>query len=674
MSIDKDDPKSHSPSSYLSRLRAAFTNAIYQDLQDYVYERFETPSVILVRRPDDQIRPCFPRKSYRGFCDFCRHLREMTRGDRKYPPCLQYEIDFVREGIEAEKLGKKWEWGWRQCHMGLCDYYVPIRAARQPQTQDNILAVLIVGQRRVEGDDALELIRERVRQVTAEDRWCECFGEHDVESRPEVTSRLLTDANEIPSISESKKRELVNGAAEVVKLVEIIATRSLQHIQFQEGEEFLQHLLTNRAEINVGEAVLWKEIEFALDKIVHYLPLETAAVFASTHDDFTRLVRRAAVVGDVEIAKEVAFSSHAQFDEVKEFNGLKLPQEEGAASWMSPMTCFGTDSAFVFARETNTGQLVLIGFGHQAGQELNHVQRLILYEAVNSRLFHFIENALFGVELDHLMGEAGHLMGRARAAVVSGIDNLSKWFLMEAENPDDVEFHKLCRWAIEDGLMRLNLIRKNFYAFRGHRLGVDPEITTEEDFSSIPSSPREPIDETPKPVDVVAILDDLSGFFERAGMEKDRKQLKLLKDCDHAWVKAPENDLRLVFVNLFDNALKFGYAQTYVDIAVQSDNGQCTVRFTNLGIGVPPDETKAVFQRFRRSRFQNKKKRIEGLGLGLPYCRRVVEEDCGGTIRLTSREAPTKSERRFEGDNWLTTVTVSLPQFSPPEKEEGRDA
>jgi signal transduction histidine kinase len=53
-------------------------------------------------------------------------------------------------------------------------------------------------------------------------------------------------------------------------------------------------------------------------------------------------------------------------------------------------------------------------------------------------------------------------------------------------------------------------------------------------------------------------------------------------------------------------------------------------------------------------------RRIGGLGLGLSYCRRIIEDEFKGKISLNSWEVQKPQPRRFEGDNYITKVTVKL--------------
>lgn len=266
---------------------------------------------------------------------------------------------------------------------------------------------------------------------------------------------------------------------------------------------------------------------------------------------------------------------------------------------------------------------------------------------MNTRVFRFIEAALGAIELDDLMAETGHLMGRAVGKVQSGFEVLQE--LLPESLPETVigKQYQLARWALEDGATRLDLIRQNFYAFAGQRQHVDAEQVFDPAFS--------------ENFDMIEVLNEMRPFFDRTAHEIELKPVVYRIAKGPVIVRGHPESLRLTLLNLFDNAIKFSYTNTYVRISIYKEGMEAIITFENLGVGVAPDEVDRVFRRLRRSRFRDPSRRIEGLGLGLPYCRRVIELIFGGSISLRSWEAETPSPRRFDGDNWLTEVTIRIP-------------
>ncbi len=104
--------------------------------------------------------------------------------------------------------------------------------------------------------------------------------------------------------------------------------------------------------------------------------------------------------------------------------------------------------------------------------------------------------------------------------------------------------------------------------------------------------------------------------------------------------------LERLMMNLLSNAFKFTPRGGTVTLELKVSSQWVQLVLTDTGVGIPADRLETVFDRYRDNRTADPPP--HGLGLGLPICRRIVQEH-GGTILLTSREG--------QG----TTVTVSLP-------------
>jgi len=113
--------------------------------------------------------------------------------------------------------------------------------------------------------------------------------------------------------------------------------------------------------------------------------------------------------------------------------------------------------------------------------------------------------------------------------------------------------------------------------------------------------------------------------------------------------------LRQVFWNLLDNALKFRDPGRVPEIRValasdaqETADDQVGVLVQDNAIGIPPDQLEAVFEAFRRL---HPRDAYPGAGLGLSFCRKIVEGlggqisvsstlGQGSTFRVTLRRAP----------------------------------
>jgi signal transduction histidine kinase len=98
-------------------------------------------------------------------------------------------------------------------------------------------------------------------------------------------------------------------------------------------------------------------------------------------------------------------------------------------------------------------------------------------------------------------------------------------------------------------------------------------------------------------------------------------------------VPGDESLLRVLLLNLLGNALKFRSPDRPLEVAVTASRagGGWRVEVADNGIGIAEADRERVFEPMLRL-----DKRVEGLGIGLATCRRVVDAH-GGTIGASSK-------------------------------------
>jgi signal transduction histidine kinase len=99
------------------------------------------------------------------------------------------------------------------------------------------------------------------------------------------------------------------------------------------------------------------------------------------------------------------------------------------------------------------------------------------------------------------------------------------------------------------------------------------------------------------------------------------------------FIQGDRNRLERVLSNLLDNALKYTPEGGLITVAICTVNGQVEVRVTDTGPGIPSEHQERIFDRF--ARVPGSEGRHEGLGLGLAFCRSVIEAH-GGRIWVES--------------------------------------
>lgn len=125
----------------------------------------------------------------------------------------------------------------------------------------------------------------------------------------------------------------------------------------------------------------------------------------------------------------------------------------------------------------------------------------------------------------------------------------------------------------------------------------------------------------------------------------DGKQVDLgLVSADRARIAGTAEDLRILFGNLIENAVRYTQPGGVVDVAVRAREGIVTVEVADTGCGIREEALPRVFDRFFRAAPAD----IEGTGLGLAICKAIAARH-DLTIELRNREG---------GPGLFSTVTA----------------
>jgi signal transduction histidine kinase len=133
-----------------------------------------------------------------------------------------------------------------------------------------------------------------------------------------------------------------------------------------------------------------------------------------------------------------------------------------------------------------------------------------------------------------------------------------------------------------------------------------------------------------EPVDIAALVSEAVDLYEHVAEEKRITITKELSDgCE---VSVDRNRMRQVFANLLDNALKYTTSGGRVTICTRCETTRAIVKFTDTGMGIPPEEISRIWERlFRGDRSRSQR----GLGLGLSLVKAIVEAH-GGAVGVHS--------------------------------------
>ena len=114
---------------------------------------------------------------------------------------------------------------------------------------------------------------------------------------------------------------------------------------------------------------------------------------------------------------------------------------------------------------------------------------------------------------------------------------------------------------------------------------------------------------------------------------------------DSIMVCADSDAIKRVFINLIDNAIKFSYPNTTINISTKCDKKKAIITVGNFGIGIDEKDLGNIFTRFYKadkSRTGNK----TGFGLGLSFVKNIITLH-NQKIWVQSTKAKEGSEVRY---------------------------
>jgi PAS domain S-box-containing protein len=149
----------------------------------------------------------------------------------------------------------------------------------------------------------------------------------------------------------------------------------------------------------------------------------------------------------------------------------------------------------------------------------------------------------------------------------------------------------------------------------------------------------------PKRTDLVAIVNRVVASVQAMS---DRYRVAL---CAPAWIEGDWDVLRLeqVLHNLLTNAAKYSPERGRIEVRIEADEQCATVCVADQGVGLAQSELAQIFNRFYRAEGT---RRLEGTGLGLYICQRIITAH-GGRIWA---ESP--------GPGQGSTFCFTVPRFN----------
>jgi len=194
--------------------------------------------------------------------------------------------------------------------------------------------------------------------------------------------------------------------------------------------------------------------------------------------------------------------------------------------------------------------------------------------------------------------------------------------LLRHADPSDRELSEAARMVVQESGRMNRIITQLLILTRGDNGKQHPEIEM---------------------IDLNELLKDVAeDQQERAGSRRIRLELET---CSGLKIEADQTMITQVFMNLIENALKYGKEGGYVRIALTEKENEAEVRVEDNGIGISGEDLPHVFERFYRA---DRSRDRSGTGLGLSITEQIIRLH-GGKIRAESRP----------GEGTVFTVTLN---------------
>ncbi len=135
------------------------------------------------------------------------------------------------------------------------------------------------------------------------------------------------------------------------------------------------------------------------------------------------------------------------------------------------------------------------------------------------------------------------------------------------------------------------------------------------------------------------IQDLMKEVYESLAIKSDEKEIKCIikKGCElPLTVYADKEKIRQVFINLVDNAIKYGKQYGTIESSFYNVDGRhVLIDVSDDGAGIAEEHVGRIFERFYRTDLARSRK-VGGSGLGLSICKHIVEAH-GQSIHVRSK-------------------------------------
>jgi len=126
---------------------------------------------------------------------------------------------------------------------------------------------------------------------------------------------------------------------------------------------------------------------------------------------------------------------------------------------------------------------------------------------------------------------------------------------------------------------------------------------------------------------IKSFFDDMKAEF--ATLADEKKLSWQIQEIDKVNVSFDADRIKQVVSNLFVNAIGYSNENSIIEVSFEDTSDKLTIAVKDEGVSIPIDELESIFDPFIQS--SSTETGAGGIGLGLPICKRIIE-DHGGKI------------------------------------------
>lgn len=637
--------RDNSIGTIISNVATLLSKELLLCFQKFLIENFNVPVSIWTFDSLGQLNPLSEKHDLGNYPKLCEFILENEC--RQYLKCYcAYKDKSILEKELLIFIPKKNEMLSKivPCHLGIERILIPINY------KNEIIGCLSVA----------KFLRSIKNKSIITSKINELFSDQNIDKikyKPitdiNITkSKIIELINTIPIYDDIKINHLINETYHYLPLLRkqldsfnpsnLMDRPDLSKIQFIEKiEKELSNIITTRQK-------LWEQINSLFKFICINLNLNSALLWVTNRWNYQLLNHRSYYNVPPDSPRTLSFDCQEHLTNiVYSGKGVILPTQNTDLKWLDSdqlTNMFGSENAILYGNRVFGTRAVVLGFGFRKNYLLSKLERIILREVVD-KLFQFIRNAMFASEINFVMGETGHMLGRSLSGIDAGYEYFKRFGFDSgaASNQDNKDTIKNAHAMMQLGISNLQLIIKNYYAF-GEIQGFEKRERTIEYFNCI------------------IPLKDIAKPYEPY-LEQHKISVKYDINVSEYLIYANPDAYNLVILNLIDNAVKFSYDDRYIHIVANTKKEGLYMEFNNVGQGIAEDEKNLVFEPFYRSRYRNRSEDTPGAGYGLTICKRFFDRfypDGYITIRSSNQHAILHG--RWEGDHYLTTVKLFFPK------------